>query len=203
MMEIVRMMQCLERTGMVLVLVIIGVLLGADALGWRWGWLVLLVGLLPLAMQRLSRGERVINESIDTLYQLLGGDSSNRENSSDPVGRLRDVLEEKVGAAEQMSVLARDLMMTTGTLVSGFTEALATADSQSALAESTGKATLSVTEIIARIGESIDRLNTGLEQTLKGTCKAQVRCWRTPMRWPSWPASWIARCTHVTRGCAR
>lgn len=37
MMEIVRMMQCLERTGLVLVLVIIGVLLGADALGWRWG----------------------------------------------------------------------------------------------------------------------------------------------------------------------
>lgn len=136
MMEIVRMMQCLERTGLVLVLVIIGVLLGADALGWRWGWLALLVGLLPLTMQRLSRGERVINESIDTLYQLLGGDSSNRENSSDPVGRLRDVLEEKVGAAEQMSVLARDLMMTTGTLVSGFTEALATADSQSALASS-------------------------------------------------------------------
>lgn len=293
-MEIVRMMQRLERTGLILVLVIIGVLLGADALGWRWGWLALLVGLLPLVMQRLSRGERVINKAIDALYELLGGDITDRGNSSDPVGRLRDVLEEKVGAAEHMSILARDLMMTTGTLVSGFTEALATADSQSALAsssrneieamaecaqmtssearmlaasstdtqeqvrtggcqvqqvasemvnlstvvgaaaeefvglreqvgrieeivaiihniagqtnllalnaaieaaragehgrgfsvvadevralaESTGKATLSVSEIIARIGESIGRLNSALEQTLKGTADGVAR----------------------------
>ena len=282
----------LERIGLISVPVAIGALVGANAFGGRWVWLVLLLGLLPLVLHRLARAERAITASVEQLHSLLGG--SSEDGNPDPVGRLRHVLEEKVGAAEHMSILARDLMMTTGTLVSGFTEALATADSQSALAtssrneieamaecarltssealmlaasstdtqdqvrtgggqvqqvanemvnlstvvgaaaeefvglreqvgrieeivaiihniagqtnllalnaaieaaragehgrgfsvvadevralaESTGKATLSVSEIIARIGESIDRLNTALEQTLKGTADGVAR----------------------------
>lgn len=115
---------------------LLGFLLGSDVLGLRWLWLVGTVLALPLALYYVGRSEREIIRAVDELHRLLGGVERSTDGRIGPLDRLRSLLQEKIAAVECMSALARDLMMTTGTLVSGFTEAVATADSQSARASS-------------------------------------------------------------------
>lgn len=114
----------------------LGLLSGMDALGWRWLWLVALLLCLPALVGWLGRWERNTSIAIDGLRRMLGDGRQAAGDGTDSVDRLAELLQQKVSAVECMSILARDLMMATGTLVSGFTEAVATADRQSTLTSS-------------------------------------------------------------------
>lgn len=113
-----------------------GLLLGMNALGWRWLWLALLLASLAIGLFGLIRRQQQCIAALDELCLLLGDAPRTSVSHRAAVARLRSVLDHKISAVERMSGLARDLMRATGTLVSGFTEAVATADRQSGLTSS-------------------------------------------------------------------
>lgn len=148
----------------------VGILLGMNVLGWRWLWLLLLLALLPCALIALTRRERMMTAGMGELYLLLGYEQPVADPTRDPLGQLQDVLQQKVAAAGRMSVLARDLMMATGTLVSRFTEVVSTADSQSAMTSSSRNEI----EAMAECARLTSREAVGLAQT-STDARAQVR----------------------------
>lgn len=126
----------LETALALLLPAVAGLLLGMNALGWAWLWLALLLAALAVGLFSLRRRQRCMVAALDELCLLLGDGPQASSNHPAAVARLGGLLEQKITAVERMSGLARDLMQATGTLVSGFTEAVATADQQSALTSS-------------------------------------------------------------------
>ncbi|EWC42613.1 methyl-accepting chemotaxis protein [Stutzerimonas stutzeri] len=112
----------------------IAILCGLDAYGVRGLWAALL---LPAALVLLAGSvcrERAIAARIDGIRALLDDAQDAGGDARRSLDLLQQVLQGKVEAVKHMSKLACDLTVATGTLVSGFTEAVATADKQSAMA---------------------------------------------------------------------
>jgi len=107
---------------------------GLDALQLRGLWLALLVPLGLLLLTGVARRERAITARIDGIRALLDDPQDAGGDAQRSLDLLQQVLQGKVEAVKHMSKLACDLTVATGTLVSGFTEAVATADKQSAMA---------------------------------------------------------------------
>lgn len=126
----------LETLAALLLPTLMGLMVGMDTFGWRWLWLLALLLSLPLGVAWVGRRERSMTSAIDGLRLLLGDSRPAAATGAESIEQLRELLQQKIAAVERMSILARDLMMATGTLVSGFTEAVATADRQSALTSS-------------------------------------------------------------------
>ncbi|MBK3869736.1 chemotaxis protein [Pseudomonas stutzeri] len=112
----------------------IAILCGLDAYGVRGLRAALL---LPVALVLLAGSvcrERAIAARIDGIRALLDDPQDAGGDARRSLDLLQQVLQGKVEAVKHMSKLACDLTVATGTLVSGFTEAVATADKQSAMA---------------------------------------------------------------------
>lgn len=90
----------------------------------------LLLGVAPLFL--LSRTQSV-QPQLDAIRRLLD-DPSPAADAADSVRRLEGLLQQKVTAAGRIGELARDLMVSSGTLVSSFTDVVQAADQQSELA---------------------------------------------------------------------
>tara|TARA_R110000822_G_scaffold173299_3_gene312921 strand:+ start:1278 stop:2873 length:1596 start_codon:yes stop_codon:yes gene_type:complete len=124
----------LETLAALLLPTLMGLMVGMDAFGWRWLWLLALLLSLPLGVAWVGRRERSMTSAIDGLRLLLGDSRPAAATGAESIEQLGELLQQKIAAVERMSILARDLMMATGTLVSGFTEAVETADNQSTMA---------------------------------------------------------------------
>lgn len=107
---------------------------GLDALGLRWVWLASMVVLALWLLRAISQRERAVVAAVEQTRALLDDLAPVDGGAIGSIERLQVVLHDKVVAVKRMSALACDLTVATGTLVSGFTEAVATADRQSAMA---------------------------------------------------------------------
>jgi methyl-accepting chemotaxis protein len=107
---------------------------GLDALGLRWAWLASMVVLALWLLHGISQRERAVVTAVEQTRARLDDLEPVAGGAIGSIERLQVVLHDKVVAVKRMSALACDLTVATGTLVSGFTEAVATADRQSAMA---------------------------------------------------------------------
>ncbi|HBT56834.1 MAG TPA: hypothetical protein DEA92_06815, partial [Pseudomonas sp.] len=62
----------LETLAALLLPTLMGLMVGMDALGWRWLWLLALLLSLPLGVAWVGRRERSMTSAIDGLRLLLG-----------------------------------------------------------------------------------------------------------------------------------
>ncbi|WP_273525645.1 methyl-accepting chemotaxis protein [Pseudomonas sp.] len=129
---------------------------GLDALQLRGLWLALLVPFGLLLLTGVARRERVLTARIDGIRALLDDPQDAGGDARRSLDLLQQVLQGKVEAVKHMSKLACDLTVATGTLVSGFTEAVATADKQSALARDSR----------GRVEDMADQARATLQQAL-------------------------------------
>ncbi|WP_374482641.1 methyl-accepting chemotaxis protein [Zoogloea sp.] len=95
--------------------------------------LILVLATCALAFALARRPLRQVQRQLDDIRGLLD-DPSASASAADSVRRLEGLLQQKVAAARRMGELARDLMVSSGTLVSSFTDVVQTADQQSELA---------------------------------------------------------------------
>ncbi|MBC9070892.1 chemotaxis protein [Thauera sp. CAU 1555] len=98
---------------------------------WVWGTLAVLVAIL--ALWRASCEERAVAVAIERIRAQLDDHVQVGGGVTASIARLETVLAEKVACAERMSILARELTVATGSLVSSFTDIVAAADRQSLL----------------------------------------------------------------------
>jgi methyl-accepting chemotaxis protein len=117
-----------------LLLAAAGIFCGLDALGLRWVWIASMVVLELGLLFGISRRESAVVVALDQTRALLDDLVPVAGGAIGSIERLQVVLHDKVVAVKRMSALACDLTTATGTLVSGFTDAVATADRQSAMA---------------------------------------------------------------------
>ncbi len=134
----------------------VAILCGLDALALRWLWAALLVPASLVLLTGVVRREYAIKARIDGLRALLDDPQEISGNAQASLERLQLVLQGKVEAVKHMSKLACDLTVATGTLVSGFTEAVATADQQSAMAR----------DSMGRVENMSEQARATLEQAL-------------------------------------
>nr|WP_017123810.1 methyl-accepting chemotaxis protein [Pseudomonas gingeri] len=148
---------------------------GLDALGLRWVWIASMVVLALWLLYEISQRERAVVVAIDQTRALLDDLVSVAGGAIGSIERLQVVLHDKVVAVKRMSSLACDLTVATGTLVSGFTDAVATADRQSAMARDSmveveamaERARITCSEALALADASIsarDQVSAGGEQ---------------------------------------
>lgn len=117
-----------------ILLVAVAMLCALDSLGLRGVWLAVMVVLGLYLLLGISQRERAVLAALNQIRALLDDKEQVSGGALGSIERLQEVLHEKVVAVKHMSALASDLTVSTGTLVSGFTEAVATADRQSAMA---------------------------------------------------------------------
>ncbi|KAB2964232.1 methyl-accepting chemotaxis protein [Zoogloea sp.] len=89
-----------------------------------------LLGATPLLLMRRAQS---VQPQLDAIRGLLD-DESPAADAADSVRKLEGLLQQKVAAAGRIGELTRDLMVSSGTLVSSFTDVVQTADQQSELA---------------------------------------------------------------------
>ncbi|MDF3134247.1 methyl-accepting chemotaxis protein [Pseudomonas extremaustralis] len=107
---------------------------GIDAFGWQVGWLLAMVVSGLYLLHGIGRREQRVVAALAHTRALLDDRQPLAGDALASIERLQAVLHDKVSAVKRMRTLACDLTVATGTLVSGFTEAVATADRQSAMA---------------------------------------------------------------------
>lgn len=117
-----------------ILLVAVAMFCALDSLGLRGVWLAAMVVLGLYLLLGISQRERAVLAALNQIRALLDDKGQVSGGALGAIERLQEVLHEKVVAVKHMSALASDLTVSTGTLVSGFTEAVATADRQSAMA---------------------------------------------------------------------
>ncbi|MCY1490152.1 Methyl-accepting chemotaxis protein (MCP) signaling domain protein [compost metagenome] len=134
----------------------LAIVCGLDALGLRWLWAASLVVAAAVLLLGIVRRERAVVAAVDGIRALLDDSLEVPGGAHASLGRLQEVLQAKVEAVKHMSKLACDLTVATGTLVSGFTEAVATADQQSAMAR----------DSMGRVEDMAGQARATLEQAL-------------------------------------
>lgn len=107
---------------------------GFDIGGLHWLWAIVTALVAWVLLSGSSRRERAIAAALNNTLALLADPQPAPTNMQDSMARLLVVLQGKVEAVQRMNVLASELTISAGTLVSGFTEAIGTADRQSELA---------------------------------------------------------------------
>lgn len=112
-----------------------GALLGGfDIGGLHWLWVILTALVAWVLLSGSSRRERAIAAALNNTLVMLADPQPAPTSMQDSMARLLVVLQGKVESVQRMNVLASELTISAGTLVSGFTEAIGTADRQSELA---------------------------------------------------------------------
>nr|WP_172149310.1 methyl-accepting chemotaxis protein [Pseudomonas tumuqii] len=158
-----------------LLLAAAGIFCGLDALGLRWLWLASMVVLALWLLCGISQRERAVVAAVEKTRALLDDLVPVAGGAIGSIERLQAVLHDKVVAVKRMSSLACNLTVATGTLVSGFTDAVATADRQSAMARNSmaeveamaERARITSSEALALADASIsarDQVSAGGEQ---------------------------------------
>ncbi|MDX1725517.1 MAG: methyl-accepting chemotaxis protein [Pseudomonas sp.] len=158
-----------------LLLAAAGIFCGLDALGLRWLWLASMVALALWLLCGVSQRERAVVAAVEQTRALLDDLVPVAGGAIGSIERLQAVLHDKVVAVKRMSSLACNLTVATGTLVSGFTYAVATADRQSAMARNSmaeveamaERARITSSEALALADASIsarDQVSAGGEQ---------------------------------------
>ncbi len=89
-----------------------------------------LLGSTPVFLMRRTQS---VQPQLDAIRRLLD-DGSPAADAAESVRKLEGLLQQKVAAAGRIGELTRDLMVSSGTLVSSFTDVVQTADQQSELA---------------------------------------------------------------------
>ncbi|WP_230976871.1 methyl-accepting chemotaxis protein [Pseudothauera rhizosphaerae] len=117
-----------------LVLASAAALAGAGEGGVRWAWAGLAVAAAALTLWAMAREARAVTAAVDAIRARLDDPAPVAGGARGAVARLQEVLAEKVACAAQMGVLASELTVAAGSLVSSFTDVVAAADRQSALA---------------------------------------------------------------------
>jgi hypothetical protein len=80
------------------------------------------------------RRTQSVQPQLDAIRRLLDDESPAADARRVGARKLEGLLQQKVAAAARIGELARDLMVSSGTLVSSFTDVVQTADQQSELA---------------------------------------------------------------------
>ncbi len=160
-----------------LVVLLAGTAAGADLGSGRWGWALLAVLAGAWSLRANRQREQALQAGLGHIRALLNDPQPAGGSLEDAMGRLLAILQEKVGAAGRMRELAGDLTVATGSLVSGFTDVIDTADRQSALAVDSVAAVKDMAEQATRTAgeaqELIQVASRAREQAANGS--GQVR----------------------------
>lgn len=139
---------------LIAVLVISAVLAGANVGGGVWLWGAAAVTCAGAIAWTSRRERQLMLERVEPLYELLNIAPAAQGNGSDLVTDLRA----KLGITLDMHNQARDLTISTASLISGFTDVVAAADRQSALALQSEHGVRSMVEHAHESSTEADRL---------------------------------------------